>query len=95
MLRRTVLEKVLEKRLIRTIELLNGWCLKWWPVSFTGLPDRIVLLPGARIRFVEVKRVGHIPSERQKWVHKKLRAFGFKVYTISTEEHLNQFISEL
>lgn len=92
---KTKLEKVLEKRLIRTIESLDGWCLKWWPISFTGLPDRIVLLPGAKIRFVEVKRVGHIPSERQRLVHKKLRAFGFKVYTISTEEHLNQFIREL
>lgn len=88
-------EKVLEKRLIKKIEQLGGWCLKLWSISFTGLPDRMILLPGARIYFVEVKRIGQEPNLRQKWVHGKLRAFGFKVYWISTEEHLNNFLDEL
>lgn len=89
------LEKVLEKRLIREIEALHGWCLKLWSISFTGLPDRLILLPGARIRFVEVKHEGKEPSKRQTWVHNKLRTFGFKVYWISTEHHLKQFLDEL
>lgn len=89
------LEKVLEKQLIKTVESKNGWCLKLWSISFTGLPDRLILLPGARIYFVEVKREGKKPNERQTWVHDKLRKFGFKVYWISTKEQLKTFLDEI
>lgn len=89
------MEKILEKRLIREIKKRNGWCLKWWPVSFTGLPDRIVLLPGAIIAFVELKSEGEKPKPRQLLVQNKLRTFGFKVYWINTNEQLNDFLNEL
>lgn len=89
------MEKTLEAALIRLIQQQHGWCLKLWSVSFTGLPDRIVLLPGAKIRFVEVKSEGKKPNKRQAWVHNKLRSFGFKVYWIDTNDKLKTFIDEL
>lgn len=88
-------EKVLEKSLKTAIEKLGGWCLKLWSISFTGLPDRMILLPGARIYFVELKSEGEKPNPRQTWVHNKLRTFGFKVYWIDTNDKLKNFLNEI
>ena len=52
----TILEKELERKLVQRVEACGGKCLKWTSPGVTGLPDRIVLLPGARIAFVEMKR---------------------------------------
>lgn len=90
-----LLEKVLEKQLITEIKRLHGWCLKLWSISFTGLPDRMILLPGGKLRFVEVKREGKVPGPRQLWVHDKLRAMGFKVDWIDTKEKLKILIDDL
>lgn len=88
-------EKILEKQLIIEIKQKNGWCLKLWSISFTGLPDRLILLPEARIYFVELKSKGKKPTPRQMWVHERLRQFGFKVYWIDTYIKLKNFINEI
>lgn len=49
-------EAVFERKLKKRIEEKGGLCLKWVSPGYTGVPDRIVLLPGGRIFFVEVKR---------------------------------------
>lgn len=47
--------------------------------SITGLPDRLVLLPGGRVWFVEFKAPGGRVSPRQRTVHALLRRMGFRV----------------
>ena len=41
-------------------------CLKFTSPSMTGIPDRIILLPKAKIEFIEKKRPGREPRPIQK-----------------------------
>lgn len=72
------MEKLIEKRLRHTVEAAGGLCLKWVCPGWVGVPDRIVLLPGGRIIFVELKqpKSGRL-SAMQKWWAKKLTSLGF------------------
>ena len=88
----TPLEKDIERALGRMVGKRGGLCLKWVCPGWAGVPDRIVLLPGARIVFVELKRpAGGVLSERQKWWAKKLVDLGFQHWTIWDFEELKLF----
>jgi len=87
-------EKLLESKLAAAIRALGGWSLKLWSVSVTGLPDRMVLMPGGVIRFVELKSSGKKPTPRQLVVHNQLRQLGFDVDVIDTEQQLQQFLNQ-
>lgn len=76
-----MLERDIEKRLIRPVRELGGLCLKFEVPAFTGLPDRLILLPGARVVFVETKQPGKKERPRQRYVQGLLRKLGFTVYS--------------
>ena len=73
---------------------LNGLCLKLLPFHFTGLPDRLCLLPKGRVFFVETKSAGKELRPRQLYVKKQLESLGFKVYKIDSKENINELILE-
>lgn len=75
-------EKTVETNLIREVEKQGGWCLKLWPVSISGLPDRMCLLPGAGIFFAELKAPGEKPRPIQRVVIARIRKLGFAVEVI-------------
>ena len=52
----TPLEKDIERALVEKVKKRGGYCLKWVCPGWTGVPDRIVLLPGGKVVFVELKR---------------------------------------
>ena len=89
----TQLEKDLEAKLRKEIEKRGGLCLKWVCPGWSGVPDRIILLPRARVYFVEMKRPkGGRLSAMQKWWRKKLAGLGFYINTIWTQEGLEGFL---
>lgn len=74
----TQLEKDVEKKLRETVEKYGGWCLKWVCPGWSGVPDRIILLPGGHVLFVETKRPkGGRLSKLQEWWKGTLLALGF------------------
>ena len=74
----TPLERDIERALVRKVKRRGGYCLKWVCPGWAGVPDRIILLPGGRVCFVELKRPkGGQLSELQKWWAKKLINLGF------------------
>lgn len=88
-------EKVLERSLRNAVEVtLKGWCLKLLPQNIVGLPDRMCLLPGGRIFFVEVKTTGKKPRKIQTYVHEKLRNLGFKVYVLDKSQTIRNIIAD-
>lgn len=88
----TPLERDIEEKLRKKVEARGGKCLKWVCPGWAGVPDRIVLLPRARIYFVETKRPkgGVLSALQNKW-REWLTALGFEVWTIWNEVELQQF----
>lgn len=75
-------EKDIERKLVALVKKHHGLCLKWVCPGMGGVPDRIVLLPGAHIHFIELKRPQGRPDKRQQWWANKLRSMGFTHYYI-------------
>lgn len=91
----TVLEKEIEARLVERVKERGGLCLKWVCPGWAGVPDRIILLPGGLIRFVELKRPKDgMLSPRQKWWGRKLSSMGFEYSTIWDYADLTYFIED-
>lgn len=87
-----MLEKELERKLIKLIKAHGGYCLKWVCPGFAGVPDRIILLPGGRIIFAELKKPkGGRLSELQKYWAKKIIDLGFHHWVIWDERELKLF----
>lgn len=88
-------EKGIETKLRNEVKRLRGWAIKLLSTYQKGLPDRMVLMPGGRIYFVELKSEGKKPTAIQLWVHEQLRALGFKVYVIDSFKTLDIFLNEI
>ena len=85
-------EKEIEAKLRRMVESHGGRCLKWVCPGWSGVPDRIVLLPGARVVFAEVKKPkgGKLSELQKKWAE-WLGILGFDVVTVWDEKDLKLF----
>lgn len=89
------MESTLKKALKRAIDKRGGLCLMIMAFSFTGIPDGLILLPGARIFFVETKGSERAPRPRQLVVHKQLEKLGFPVWCLWNQEHLQLFLDTI
>lgn len=89
-------ESYLEQKVLKpAIEKLGGMCRKLVTPGYNGIPDRMVLMPGGFIYFVELKGVEKQPRPRQLIVHAILRKLGFKVFVLYNREDVNKFIEEI
>lgn len=89
------MESSLETSLRKAIAKRGGLALKLTSLSFTGLPDRLILLPGGKVIFLETKGVEKKPRVRQLVVQRQLEALGFRVWNIWTREHMKLFLFSL
>lgn len=70
--------------------------MKFLPDFARGFPDRIVLLPGGRLVWAELKRPrGGVLSPSQLVQHTVLRRLGQRVEVVWTEEQADDLIREL
>lgn len=83
-----MLEKEIERRLVKRTKAVGGVCLKFTSPSLMGIPDRIVLLPRGKIGFVEVKRPGEKPRPLQQKRMKQLSDLGFPVFVLDDEKKI-------
>lgn len=89
------MEKNIEQYLKTEIAKTGGLAFKFVSPGFTGVPDRIILLPGAVIIFVEIKDVGKKLRPRQVQVQKQLEALGFRFEKIDSKQKVKQLIHEI
>lgn len=87
-----MLEKDIEARLKRGVEQAGGLCLKWVSPGCTGVMDRIVLLPGGRVIFVELKKPGGRRSTRQMWLAQQMVNIGMSVRCLWNEKEVDAFL---
>ena len=90
-----MLEKEIERKLVRTVQMMGGKAVKIACPGYDGMPDRMVLLKGGRMGFVEVKRPGEKPRPLQLSRHRMLRELGFKVYVLDSMEKIGGIIDEI
>ena len=84
-------EKDIERKLKKRVEALGCLCLKFESPGFTGVPDRMVLMPGGEMFFVETKAPGKKERPRQRYVQDQLRKLGFIVISsVDGEEGINR-----
>ena len=88
-------EKQVEQRLVKAVRAAGGMCPKLVSPGTDGMPDRMVLLPGCRIGFVEVKAPGKEPRPLQTQRHRQLRALGFPVFVLDDPEKVPWILEEV
>lgn len=87
------LESSIERQLKRTVEGLEDkiMCLKFESPGMSGVPDRVILLPGGHTVFVELKQPGKHERARQEYVQQKIRDAGFTVFSeVDSPEKIKQ-----
>ena len=88
-------EKALEAELRERCKALGWMCIKLTSQYQRGLPDRLILMPGGRVCFAEIKTTGKKPTALQKVTHERLRALGYRVEVVDTTESLDNLIVDL
>jgi len=88
-------EKTIEQKLAAAVKSMGGIAPKFTSPGFDGMPDRLVLLPGGKLAFVEVKRHGEKPRPLQESRHGLLRRLGFKVYVLDDAAQIGGILDEI
>ena len=90
-----MLEKEIEKKLIEGIHRLGGRAYKWVSPGHNGVLDRIVIMPGGKIIFVELKTVTGRLSKLQKMQTTMLTRLGCDVRVLYGWVAVQSFLEEL
>lgn len=86
-------EVVAEQHLRVEVEARGGMCPKFIDPARRGAPDRMVLLPGGKVIFVEMKREGTgTVKKHQERYHADLRALGHRVEVLWSKEDVDAFL---
>lgn len=88
-------EKAIEQKLVSAVRRSGGIAPKLVSPGFDGMPDRMVLMPGGCIAFVEVKAPGEKPRPLQLSRHRLLRRLGFRVYVLDDAEQIETILREI
>lgn len=89
-------ESTIEARLRKAVERAGGRCLKWVCPGHTGVPDRIIIMPGGRVYFAETKAPGEKERARQEYVQQRLRKLGCTVFSsVDSVERIGEVMQEI
>ena len=73
----------------------GGRSFKWSSPAQKGVPDRLVMLPGGRVGFLELKAPGKRPTTLQQHFIDVLLSLGFVAGYADTKDAVNQFLDRL
>lgn len=88
-------ERDVEAYLVRRVAALGGWAPKFVPLHMMGFPDRIVILPGGAVGFVEVKRPGGRLTPAQKINLERLRTLSVPALAVWSKEDVDEALEGL
>ena len=87
-------ERDVEQKLRSEVEKRGGRCFKFLS-SVSGVPDRLLLLPGGLVFFVELKKKGEKPRKLQEVQMRKIRELGFRVRVVDSEQGIQELMREI
>lgn len=85
-------EMQLERRLVQGVKALGGKAYKFVSPGNSGVPDRLVLLPGGQILFAELKTENGRLSPRQRLHMQDLQRLGAEAYEVRGAHGLADFL---
>jgi hypothetical protein len=89
-----VLEREIEKALVKKVKELGGIAEKFTSPQKRSVPDRLVTLPGGRVIFCELKAPGKLATDNQGRDHLKRRLLGCDVRVIDSFQMIDDFPGE-
>ena len=88
-------EQEIERALVAAVRSRGGQAWKFTSPGTAGVPDRILLMPGGRLGFVELKAPGSKPRELQLMRFRQMERLGFRVYVIDGKEQIGGVLDEI
>ena len=88
-------EKKIERYFKAQLEKRGALVFKFVSPGQAGVPDRVVLLPGGRVVFAEMKAPGEKPRPLQRAVFARMARAGHPVYIIDSREAVKRFMEEV
>lgn len=88
-------EKSIESKLTAEVHRLGGLAPKFVSPGLDGVPDRLILLPGGKVAFAELKAPGKTLRPLQAVRKRQLEALGFRVFVIDSIEQIGGVLDEL
>ena len=88
-------ESTIERKLVTEVKKRGGLAVKFVSPGFVGVPDRLVLFPGGKMAFVELKAPGKSLRPLQKLRARQLIALGFRVYCIDSKDKIRGVLDEI
>ena len=88
-------ERDIEKYLRDQVRKIGGRAYKFESPGNAGVPDRLILLSGGRVEFVELKAPGKKPTALQLAQHRKFEKLDHTVLVIDSKEKVDEFIAKV
>lgn len=88
-------ERDIEKKLVAAVKKEGGIALKFVSPGCDGVPDRLILMPGGRACFAELKAPGKKMRPLQVKRKEMLEGLGFQVYCIDSIDMIGGVIDEI
>ena len=84
-------ESEVEAHLVKRVKERLGIAYKFTSPQRRSVPDRMCVMPGGRVVFVELKRPGAKPTEQQTREHQRLRDLGATVLVLDSKTQVDHY----
>lgn len=81
-------ERSIESSLVAEVRRRGGIATKFVSPGLDGVPDRLILLPGGKFAFAELKAPGGTLRPLQSLRKRQLEKLGFRVFVIDGTEQI-------
>lgn len=88
-------EREVEKALTKEVKKRGGLALKFISPGMSGVPDRLIMIKGGKLAFIELKAPGKKMRPLQIKRKRQLEELGFKVYCIDDKNQIGEILDEI
>lgn len=85
-------EKQLEKQFTTAVRKAGGKAYKFVSPTMAGMPDRLVIFPGGKVGFIELKAPGQKARPLQKHRLEELTGFGLYARVLDSPHDIQEVI---